>query len=329
MKATLTIIISSYNRCELLRRNVSRMLQCEREDVEFIISDNASDDGTWEWMKTISDQRVRIMHNEKNYGFENFWLVSAHVKSTYFMFVNDRDYIRPDTIDFLCDMLKKLEICDFISNEKRDYNIGYYAWKDAINIYFQSRHPGTLIYNKEFAERVIDKKVIRAYLDEGRAEKANNYLVFQLLFNVNRVFFYPKSPINQPFNRERIPKVRKEYYNAPYMSLEYRSREYDDWISAGLVHLGEPRLKEIMLAIYRDSIMTVTWEYYFSMKIPGFSKRAAYENHSVNEWVKNGFLFYWHVLKNKNFKKFHLTKEITDITVQNYSDTIRKVMEWE
>lgn len=328
MKATLTIIISSYNRCELLQKNVNKMLKCESEDVEFIISDNASDDGTWEWMKTISDRRVRIMRNEKNYGFENFWLVSAYVQSAYFMFINDRDYIRPDKIDFFCCLLKKLEVCDFISNEKGNYNIGYYSWKDAINIYFQSRHPGTLIYNTEFANCVIDKKVIRAYLDEGRAEKANNYLVFQILLNVTKVFLYQKNPVNQPLNRERITKVRKEYYSAPYISLEYRSKEYDDWILAGLVHLGESRLKEIMLAIYRDSVMTVTWEYYFSMKIPGFPKRIDYEDHSADEWVKNGFLFYWHVLRNKNFKKFHLTKEITDITVQNYKDTIRKVMEW-
>ncbi len=324
----LTIIISTCDRCRILRKNLERMLQSDCAAIEFFICDNASTDDTWEYLKTISDNRVSVLHNTVNYGFENFWLVSENVKTKYFMFVNDRDYIESYEISAISSMLLSLDDVDFVSNEKRDRTSGYYEWKDALDIYFQSRHPGTLIYNTNFIEKYMDRELVRAYLKAGRAELANNYLVFQILLNVRRIYVHGRNPINQPLNRERIPKVRKEYYKDPYISLEYREKEYDDWIMKGLEHIDNMRTRDIMMAIYKDSIMTVTWEYYFSLKIPGMAKRNGYEGHKSEEWKKNGILFMMYVLRNKNFRKFRLKKEILDCTWKNYKETLWKVMEW-
>lgn len=325
---TLTIIISTYSRCPILRKNVERMLQSDCDDIEFLICDNASTDNTWEYLQTVNDRKVSIQHNTVNYGFENFWLVSENVKTKYFMFVNDRDYIEPYEIKTISSMLQNIDDVDFVSNEKRDLTPGYYEWQDAPDIYFQSRHPGTLIYNTNFIDKYMDRDLIKTYLEQGRAEQANNYLVFQILLNVRRIYVYERNPINQPLNRERIPKVRKEYYKEPYFSLKYREEEYDDWIIKGLEHIDDTRTRDIMMAIYRDSVMTVTWEYYFSLKIPGMAKRNGYEGHRPEEWKRNGILFMIHVLGNKNFRGFGLNKKILACTWKNYKETLWKVMEW-
>lgn len=325
---TLTIIISTYNRCEILKRNLEKMLRSDCTDVEFLICDNASTDDTWKYLQTLNDSRVSVLHNAVNYGFENFWLVSANVKTKYFMFVNDRDYIEPCEIPVISSMLRNIDTVDFVSNEKRDLLPGYYDWKDSLDIYFQSRHPGTLIYNSNFIETYMDRELIKTYLEQGKAALANNYLVFQILLNVRQTYIYGRNPINQPFNRERIPKVRKEYYKDPYIALEYREKEYDDWIIKGLEHMEDSRTRDIMMAIYKDSVMTVTWEYYFSLKIPGMAKRNGYEGHGSEEWKKNGILFMIHVLGNKNFKRFGLNKKILACTWKNYKETLWKVMEW-
>lgn len=325
---TLTLIISTCNRCQILKKNLEKMLRSRCMDVEFLICDNASADNTWKYLESIDDDRVFVQHNAVNYGFENFWLVSEGVKTKFFMFVNDRDYIEPYEIAVLVSMLQNMDDVDFISNEKRNLNAGYYTWKDALDIYFQSRHPGTLIYNTDFIKKYMDFGFIKTYLEQGRAELANNYLVFQILLNVQRIYVYGRNPINQPLNRERIPKVRKEYYKEPYISLVYREKEYDDWIIKGLEHINAERTKDIMLAIYKDSIMTVTWEYYFSLKIPGMARRNGCEEHKAKEWKKNGILFMQHVLGNKNFRKFGLDKEILKETWKNYKETLWKVMEW-
>lgn len=324
----LTIIISTCNRCNIVMKNIKRMLMTDCDDVEFVICDNASDDNTWNQIQTITDERVRKKHNEINYGFENFWLVSAEANTSYFMFVNDRDYIEPQEINEICRLLRKNDKVDFISNERREMAPGYYNWQEAIGIYFQSRHPGTLIYNTAFINKNMDRDIIQTFLDQGKAELANNYLVFQLLLNVERVYLNVRNPINQPLNRERIPKVRKEYYTAPYISLEYRIKEYNDWIKKGLEYINHPRISKIMLAIYKDSLMTVTWEYYFSMKIPGMAKRNNYDDHRVGEWKKNGFLFFLHVIGNSDFKRFGINKRIWRLTVKNYIETLKRVMEW-
>ncbi len=325
---TLTIIISTYNRCRILRKNLERMLRCDCADIDFLICDNASTDNTWEYLQAINDSRVSVQHNAVNYGFENFWLVSENVNTKYFMFVNDRDYIEPHEIPVISSMLQSIDDVDFVSNEKRDLTPGYYGWRDALNIYFQSRHPGTLIYNKNFIDKYMDCKVIKEYLEQGKAELANNYLVFQILLNVQQIYVYGRNPINQPINRERIPKVRKEYYKDPYFSLKYRQKEYKDWIIKGLGYIDASRTRDIMMAIYNDSMMTVTWEYYFSLKIPGMAKRNGYEGHKPEEWKKNGIFFMIYVLGNKNFWKFRLNKKILACTWKNYKETLWKVMEW-
>ncbi len=323
----LSIITSTYNRRGLLKKNIERMLECPLENIEFIIGDNASQDDTYEYLEGISDSRVSIYKNNENMGFENFWLLSSYAKGKYFMFINDRDYIEVADIIKLCNTLSKLKNVDFVSNEKRAYKTGYYRWKDALEIYFQSRHPGTIVYNNEFCKKHINSEVIRNYLLEQKPEKANNYLVLKILLNVDRVYVNSRYMINQPYNRERIAKVRKEYYKGCYVSLEYRMKEYDDWAIACYEYLCNSRIRKIMLAIYKDSLMTVTWEYYMSLKIPGFKKRTGMEEYEAQEWIKNGWKFFNHVIRSSDVKKFEINKEIIRLTILNYINTINKVLE--
>lgn len=327
MEIILSILVSTYNRADIFRKNISKMLECGAENVEFILCDNASTDSTWAVMQEIKDPRVVLLHNSFNYGFDNFWRISFEARGRYFMFVNDRDYISAEDIEILCRNLREIRQVDFISNEKRRYPPGYYGYPDALNIYFQSRHPGTLIYGREFCRKILSLRQIEDYLRDGVPQIANNYLVFQLLLNVENIYVYPRNIIRQPANRERIPQVRKEYYGSTYISLEYRLQEYRDWIAYGTGHINDPRTAAILLAVYRDSLMTVTWEYYMSMNIPGFAKRAHYEDHSANEWIFNGLLFYFNVRFNKKFKRFHLDKEIFQITWEIYKETLGRVLE--
>ena len=112
------------------------------------------------------------------------------------------------------------------------------------------------------------------------------------------------------------------------MSLEYRILEFDSWIEYGMHYIDNNRTRDILLGVYKDAIMTVTWEYYFSMKIPGLAERNHYENHSVNEWKYNGIKLCLHVLINKNVYKYKMVKKILLITVQEYINAIKNVMEW-
>lgn len=322
----LTVIVSTYQRASLMKCNLDRMLACTDKRVEFLVGDNASNDDTWKELAQIQDTRLSKFRNKKNLGFENFWLLSYLARGRYFIFVNDRDYIEPRDLRRLCDTLEILAPCDFISNEKTEYQTGYYGWEEAVKIYFMSRHPGTLIYSSAFCKEVLCESVLHHLLEKGQNALANYYLVFQLLLNVKKVYAYPKYLVNQPPNRERINKVREEYYGSSYISVEYRIKEYDGWMKYGRRFLRHPRIRSIMLAIYEDSLRTVTWEYFYSMKIPGFARRSGMEEHVPTEWFSNGIRLTVHIWRRPELGVFSIRFGMLRVFFTVFLDTVLNVL---
>lgn len=66
----LSIVLLNYNRIELTKKAVRNLLQDGGSvDFELIVVDNASTDGTREYLRTLQDPRVRRVLNEKNLFF--------------------------------------------------------------------------------------------------------------------------------------------------------------------------------------------------------------------------------------------------------------------
>lgn len=63
-----SVIIPTYNRCELLKRSVDSVLNQTYSDFELIIVDDGSTDGTEELIKSYGDDRIRYIRNERNCG---------------------------------------------------------------------------------------------------------------------------------------------------------------------------------------------------------------------------------------------------------------------
>lgn len=287
----LSVIISTHDRRELLIGNLCRMLRVGSDDIEFIVCDNGSTDDTWSELSKLSDPRLKKLRNTENYGFDNFWLTSFAANAPYFMFINDRDYICCPDLEWICEQLRQIEQVDLVSCDRGDFAVGYYPWKDAITLYFQSRHPGTLIYSSGFCRRVLKKEVFLEYLTTGRPQCANNYLVFQLLLNVTRIYALSTFLIVQPENREEIKKQRKEYYGSVYISPEYRIRDYHDWLAYAKGFSDNERTGCILRAIYKDSLRTVTLEYFYSLRIPRFRERNDCKQLRAGQWFANGIRF--------------------------------------
>lgn len=64
----LSICIPTYNRIGNLKPLIERVLCCESDDIEVVVLDNASTDGTPESLSTIQDRRLTIHRNETNRG---------------------------------------------------------------------------------------------------------------------------------------------------------------------------------------------------------------------------------------------------------------------
>jgi glycosyltransferase involved in cell wall biosynthesis len=96
-----SILITTYNRSELLMRAVSRVLAQDFYDFELIIIDDCSSDDTPEVAGAIDDPRVRYIRNEVNVGGTHG--DRAHIRrfiyelmrGKYYVYVCDDDYWLP------------------------------------------------------------------------------------------------------------------------------------------------------------------------------------------------------------------------------------------
>ena len=93
--------IPTRNRVALLERAVRSVLVQEGTELEIIVSDNASTDGTRDLCEELSaaDPRIRILRHPTDIGAEaNFRAVLDDARGPLFMWLADDDWIDPGYI---------------------------------------------------------------------------------------------------------------------------------------------------------------------------------------------------------------------------------------
>jgi glycosyltransferase involved in cell wall biosynthesis len=92
-----SIIIPTFNRKDMLKRNIDHALKQDYPNVEIIVSDDCSADGTDEMVmkEYMNEKKVKYYRNEKNIGQtlncqKAFYSLA---KGKYCLFVNDDDYL--------------------------------------------------------------------------------------------------------------------------------------------------------------------------------------------------------------------------------------------
>ena len=89
-----SILIPTYNRCNLLKATIEIILAQTFKDFELIISDNASTDETEKVVKSFKDKRIKYFKNKENIGAENnYKKVFSYAKGEYLFSMGDDDFI--------------------------------------------------------------------------------------------------------------------------------------------------------------------------------------------------------------------------------------------
>lgn len=124
----LSICIPTYNRIKHIRRLVS-FLESELKDVdtrliEVIISNNHSDDGTFEYLDSLKEKYdwLFISHNKHNIGgFKNMQKLIYMAKGIYLWIPGDDDYLKKGTIGKLLRIIQE-ESPTYIYMSRRNIN---------------------------------------------------------------------------------------------------------------------------------------------------------------------------------------------------------------
>jgi glycosyltransferase involved in cell wall biosynthesis len=105
----LSVGLAVRNARDVVGRCIESVLSQDFGDLELVISDNRSDDGTWALLREYAraDRRVRLNLNEVNIGLHaNFNRVLELSRSPYFRWISVDDWLEPGCLSACVDVLR-------------------------------------------------------------------------------------------------------------------------------------------------------------------------------------------------------------------------------
>lgn len=319
----LSVVTSTYNRADLVCKNLRRMLGCNSDKLEFIVGDNASDDNTMACLHGIKDSRLHLYHNEENYGVSNIWLLALQARGKYIIPVNDRDYIKPRDLRYLCEKLEEIRCCDCVATGGRlGLEDGYYDGEYIPKFFSYRSHPGRVVYLKEYFMKCITEDVKRSILEGSMSWE----FFFRMVCSAQHAYLLNREVITKAKNIEKISRRRKELYSGIF-HLDPRSvaEQYIHFYEESVNWSEYLYIEELRLAKYRAYLQDTTYNFYYAMKDEGLKQRYDYTEHSSREWFLNGIRFLVGVLRSNVIKDRKFRVKLIMATVQLYYLAIKPI----
>lgn len=103
MSELISVIVPIYNIKEYLERCIDSILAQTYQNIEVLMVDDGSTDGTSELVDEIAlkDSRIRVFHKENGGSSSARNLAMREAKGQYFSFIDSDDYIEPDMMEKL------------------------------------------------------------------------------------------------------------------------------------------------------------------------------------------------------------------------------------
>lgn len=105
-----SICIPTFNRREMLCQAIRSAINQTYDNIEVVISDNASDDGTSEAVRALADPRIRYFRNDTNIGGAGNWERCVHLaRGQFFSWLQDDDLLLPHFVSTAVRALRSTE----------------------------------------------------------------------------------------------------------------------------------------------------------------------------------------------------------------------------
>ena len=114
-KALISVLLPVYNGGEYLKQSLKSILNQEFADFEFLIMDDCSTDGSFEYLKSISDPRISLFENQQNRGlfFNLNYLIGLSTSSLIKLWAQD-DIMYPQCLGSFVSFHKQYRILDLV-----------------------------------------------------------------------------------------------------------------------------------------------------------------------------------------------------------------------
>ena len=102
MKPKVSVITPAYNRKGLIPKTVTSVLDQSLSDLEYLVVDDGSEDGTREWLAEHSDSRLRLLVHPGNANkgqAASINLGLAEARGDYIVIVDSDDLLAPGALE--------------------------------------------------------------------------------------------------------------------------------------------------------------------------------------------------------------------------------------
>lgn len=113
----LSIVLPTFNRAESLEKSLACYTSNPRQDIEFVVSDNCSQDSTEQVVRVFleRDSRIRYFKNPENLGFtRNLFLSVLRAKARWITILCDDDLVTANLIDVIIQSIKSHPTIGFL-----------------------------------------------------------------------------------------------------------------------------------------------------------------------------------------------------------------------
>lgn len=167
----LSICIGTYNRKSLLKELLTSILEYKGNEIEVVVCDNASTDGTWEMLQAIDDSRLHCYLNEQNYGAQYNWLRSKFMgHGKFLMNLNDRELLDMEEVEKFISVVKDMDVDVIVaSGHIQCDKMNVSSYEDRVCLVNKLGEPGDVIYSRYFFQEYKNKYGANIKTDNVRA----------------------------------------------------------------------------------------------------------------------------------------------------------------
>ncbi len=156
---TVSILIPAYNVEKYLPQCLDSILNQTYRDLQIVVIDDGSRDGTWILMQeyAIKDNRLEIYHQENQGVAVTRNHLLDRIKGDYLLFVDADDWIEPEMVDYLVNQAEQnatdIVVCSSVSHNSDNSNksgIPFKVWgqKEAVKAFLVHKDLNGSLWNK-------------------------------------------------------------------------------------------------------------------------------------------------------------------------------------
>ncbi|MBX6362394.1 MAG: glycosyltransferase family 2 protein [Gemmatimonadetes bacterium] len=133
-----SIVIPTYNRCELVRHAVESVLRQTFQDFEVVVSDNCSEDDTPAVVAAIADSRVRYVRTPRHGAIADSWdFARSQARGTLVMMLSDDDALVATALARFADAHHRFG-ADFLFSNQAEYRDATFHGPDRNTVSWQA-----------------------------------------------------------------------------------------------------------------------------------------------------------------------------------------------